>query len=315
MKSQDLQRYLEGVLDIECNIYVQSRTIQQLTSQYYSLANRKTLHEPQMGKPEASILACMFFTGIVCGIIVGLIALIHEWSTARGIIYYIASVIAAAFYAVGGFVVGGMVIGFFVWLVLYHHQKRQLQMQYIQEQEQYEADNARENRRIAQETVQKNALAKEVLDLQQCLKQSQKHLRQAYAFDIIAPDYRNIYAVSSMYGYLAKGRTHCLHFNELTGDPGAYNLFENEMRLDRIITNTEEIIQRIDQVQQYQQVLALGLQAASDRIDLLCASVNSQLNKVSASVAAVERCQSVIAYQTECATRELALLNWMHGIY
>ena len=108
-----------------------------------------------------------------------------------------------------------------------------------------------------------------------------------------------------------KGRTHCLQFNENTGDQGAYNIYESERRLDQIITNTEEILVRFDQVILYQQDLAIGLRDAMGKVDALCGNVNTQLKRIQGSVSNIERSQGVIAYNSECAARELEFMNWM----
>lgn len=315
MTTKDLQQYLAGVLSIELDIFVQTKTISELTHRYNSLARRKNLYPPQPGKPEISLIECMIVAGIICGIIVGIICLIYEWGNALNFFYYIAAVIVALFYAVGGLLAGGVVFGFLVWLILHTREKKKLDKKLQNDMDRYDAEVRRQNERVAREKAQQAVLAREIATLRNCLKTSKEHLAKVYAYGVLAPEYRNIYAVSSMHGYLMKGRTHCLQFNEQTGDQGAYNIYENECRLDRIITNTEEVLCRFDQVVRYQQDLAVGLQNASQRIDSLCSNVNTQLSRISSSVNGIERCQSVIAYNSECAARELAFLNWVNTVY
>ena len=312
MKDKDLQKYLAGVFAIELNVFVLNKTISHLTRQHNSLARHNKLNIPIRGEPKTSLFNCFIGAGIPSGIIVGLIGLITEWNRANNLIDYIASLIAAVIYAVEGLVVGGLVVGFIVFLILRAVENKRLDEEFKERVERYDAEVKRQNARIAREKAQQKSLVNEISSLKSRLAQAKDSLACAYSYDILAPEYRNIYAVSSIHGYLAKGRTHCLEFNEETGDQGAYNIFENERRLDRIITNTEDIIDRFDQVVQYQQELAVGLQEATRKVDSLCANVNTQLNKINGSVSNMEQCQNVIAYNTECAARELEFMNWMN---
>lgn len=311
MKEKELQTYLAGVFSIELNIYTLTRTIDELTKRHNSLARRNKLQVPVRRKPETSLFECVIVAGIASGVVVGLIALIIEWGRAQGFFYYIASVIAALIYAVGGMAVGGVVFGLIAWLIRRRREEARLEEDFQKWVRKYDAEVKKQNERIANEKTKQAVLAREIDALKASLSQSRKALAKAYAYNVLDADYRNIYAVSSFHGYLVKGRTHCLQFNEQTGDQGAYNIYEQERRLDRIITNTEEILVRLDYVMEYQQDLAVGLREASHKIESLCGNVNAQLRKVTGSVANIERCQNVIAYNSERAAKELEFMNWM----
>lgn len=312
MKDKDLQKYMAGVMAMELHIYTLNGAINELTRQHNNLGWRKNIAVPQKKKAETSFFDCFIFSGIACGILAGLIDLIYEWSHAQNLWYAIAGIIAALFYAVGGLFVGGIVIGLIAYAILRKKEQQKLDAEYESSIQKYDADVNRQNNRIANEQAKQNALAREINALKTRRTQAQNALRKAYSFNILAPEYRNVYAVSSIHGYLAKGRTHCLQFNEQTGDQGAYNLFENERRLDRVIMNTEEILERLDYVMQYQQDLATGLQDASQRINTLCGNVSTQLNRITGSVSNIAQNQSIIAYNTECARKELEFMNWMN---
>ena len=144
------------------------------------------------------------------------------------------------------------------------------------------------------------------------ISESQQRLNEIYGYNILFPDYRNICAVSSIYGYLQKGRTCSLAFNEQTGDQGAYNIYEYEMRMNLIITNTQEILNRLDEISVNQYELAEGLRKANSRIDLLCSSVNRHIKNTSQSLSEMQRCQSIIAYNTEQSQKQLEFINWLH---
>ena len=314
MTGENLLQYLAGTLSIELDLFVQKKAIEELTRHYNSLDARERIHVPQRGKPQISIINCMIVAGIVCGIVAGLIGLIHEWSHADGFFYYIAAIIAALIYATGGLLAGAVVFGSLIWLILRIRENKILEQKLQSDIAKYDIAVKEQNARIKLENAKKDALAKEIASLRTCYTQSRNYLDKVYSCDVIDPEYRNIYAVSSFYGYLKKGRTHGLQFDQKTGDQGAYNIYENERRLDLIITNTDEILRRLDQVIQNQHELAVGLENASRQVKSLCSNVTQQLNTISGSVEVIERCQSIIAYNSECNARNLAFLSWMHTI-
>lgn len=315
MKDTDLKKYLAGVLAIELHIYTLNGVIEELTRRHNSLGKHNKLNVPLKKKPSISFFDCFINSGLVSGFVVGLIALFIEVGKAQNILDAVAAIIAALINAVGGLVIGGIIFGPIAYVIRRHKEEQRLEAEFQSRIQKYDAEVKKENTRLANERAKRTALAREINTLKTRLSQAKNTLLDAYSYNILSPEYQNIYAVSSIHGYLAKGRTHCLQFNEQTGDQGAYNLYESERRLDRIITNTEEILERLDYVMQYQQDLAIGLNDASKRIESLCSNVNTQLKKISGSVANIAQNQSVIAYNTECAARELEFMNWMNILF
>lgn len=314
MTEGNLLQYLDGVLRIELDLYVQRNSIETLTKQYRSLGIRSNIRVPQRGKPQTSLVNCMLGAGIVCGIIAGIKYLIDGWSIATGFFYYIAAIIAALICAVIGGLAGAVVLGTLFWCILRMREKRSLEKKFQADIAEYDAAVSKQNARLTRDNAKKRALEKEIAALRTCYNQSKNYLDKAYSCNIIDPEYRNIYAVSSFYGYIKKGRTHGLQFNQNTGDQGAYNIYENERRLDMIITNTDEILRNLDTVIQNQHELAVGLRNASRQINTLCGNVTAQLANISDSVASIERCQSAIAYYSECTARNMEFLSWVHMI-
>lgn len=72
-------------------------------------------------------------------------------------------------------------------------------------------------------------------------------LKQLYDLNIIYPKYRNFVAVTTFYEYFESGRC-----NTLQGHEGAYNIYENEIRLNVIITKLDDIIERLDEIRSNQ---------------------------------------------------------------
>ena len=134
------------------------------------------------------------------------------------------------------------------------------------------------------------------------LADSRRKLREIYSYDILATKYRNIVAVASIYEYLKDGRTHSLDING--SDEGAYNKFEREIRLNKIITNTDIIIQKLDVVIENQQELASVMSSATKSIDKLVSSTD----KLNASV-------ELSNYRQEQISNELHYMNMMNSLH
>lgn len=96
------------------------------------------------------------------------------------------------------------------------------------------------------------------------LEQTKDSLAQLYARDIIYPKYRTLPALTSIYEYLITGRC-----EELTGPHGAYNLYEDEVRKDTVISQLNTVIENLEQIRQNQYMLyeqVKGIQRATQAI-------------------------------------------------
>lgn len=314
IQTEDLKKYLSGVLEMELNLYVQERTISNIEQKYESLAKYRNIRKPVAEKAKFTESTSKGF-GIaapICALLAAVIAVIMEYDgTFFGIV---GSVIMAAIYAALGAVIGGIPLGIIIGLFVHKSTANKYKSEYQGNIKNYNDNINKDNSRVKREKLQKAALKKELDVMYNCYYKTKNNLKTIYSYNILEPDYRNIYAVSSIYGYIKKGRTHSLTFNADIGDQGAYNIYEQERRLDIIITNTDEILRRLDEVVNNQYELANGLQEANLRINSLCNNVNNHINRISNSINTIERCQSVIAYNSERAANELAFMNWINYI-
>lgn len=73
------------------------------------------------------------------------------------------------------------------------------------------------------------------------IRNTEEALNSLYCAGIIFPKYRNLIAISSIYEYFESGRC-----NTLTGHEGAYNIYENEIRLNRIIVQLDIVIDKLE---------------------------------------------------------------------
>ena len=105
-----------------------------------------------------------------------------------------------------------------------------------------------------------------------CLKEEAEELRgqleqaisirsSLYALDIVFPKYRNLPAVATISEYLESGRC-----GTLEGADGAYNLYEAEIRADRVITQLDEIKDSLETVKKNQYMLYHSAKQIEDEV-------------------------------------------------
>ena len=93
-----------------------------------------------------------------------------------------------------------------------------------------------------------------------------------YSYNIVYPKYRNLVAISSFYEYLESGRC-----RSLEGSDGAYNIYENEIRLNHVITQLAEVINSLEQIKNNQFLIYSQLQSINTGLNSLNAKMNAAL--------------------------------------
>ncbi len=305
LTGESLKKYLHCLLETELNVYIQKELISNMTCTYNSLGKKRSIRKPKLENDDIPYLPIMVIVGIIGGIIVGLINSIPEAS--GGFWNFIGAILTFIVTAIVYFFITGIGIGGVISLIIFFINKSQRHAKYKDDMADYNDDLKKDENRVEREKKKACALLTEINAAKKRLSEAEANLKKMYSYNVLSYDYRNIYAVSSMYGYLEKGRTRCLGFDPLTGDQGAYNIYENECRLDLIITNTEEIIRKLDTVIDNQYYLANGLSRANNTISKLSSSVDQTIN----SLSNIERCQEVIAYNSAQSRKELEFLTWM----
>lgn len=94
-----------------------------------------------------------------------------------------------------------------------------------------------------------------VSTLQSTIAATQGILEKIYAADIIYPKYRNLVAVGMFCEYLMSGRC-----EKLEGHEGAYNIFENELRQNMIVSKLDDVTGRLDELKGNMHFLATSLE-------------------------------------------------------
>lgn len=121
----------------------------------------------------------------------------------------------------------------------------------------------------------KAMIDKEIADAELLLKETCSCRSQFYGYDIVFPKYRNAVALSTFYEYLSAGRC-----TQLEGADGAYNIYENEIRADRIIGQLTQVIERIDDIKDGQYMIYSELQSVNKNLDRLNKTMDTALDSI-----------------------------------
>lgn len=123
--------------------------------------------------------------------------------------------------------------------------------------------------RVYREMQQKKVLKAQMDEITQKYISAKKKLEQMYDCNIIYAKYRSLIPVTSFCEYLEAGRC-----KQLEGDNGAYNLYEQEVRQNIIISEMREFAAHLQSVQQKQYMLYQKISEANKRIEEMCETVD-----------------------------------------
>ncbi len=320
MNSEQTTKYLGDLLDVELSIYVQEKSIEKMKRSCNSLCRERNLRIPIREVATADYFGSAYAYGIAgfiiataIGTVVGTIAgvLGSEWWIFTIVFkFFISLILSAVKYGIVAAIIGGFV-GCLIEKSKANKKQKELDEEYESQLVGHIVDSDREKSRLADEAVKKKYLEKEIELMTEILKRSYNSRKMLYEQNLLHRDYHDLISVGTIYGYFVKGQTQSLSFDPKTGDQGAYNIYENQRRLDMIITNTEEILKKMDTIIQTQYELADGLVRAEKRIGVLCRGVNDFMQSANSKLDRIGECAELTAYNTERAARELEYQSWL----
>lgn len=154
------------------------------------------------------------------------------------------------------------------------------------------------------EKAKHHLLKDEIKTAEELLKKFYKAQSQMYSYGILFEKYRNFVAVSSFYEYIASGRCETLE-----GPNGAYNLFENEIRMNMVICQLNQVLESLEQIKQNQYMIYSAIQETNAQLTSLNYSMNKAVgalesikantNDIKSNMSKIAENIEVIAYNTE----------------
>ena len=145
----------------------------------------------------------------------------------------------------------------------------------------------------------------EIASLEEALKKNFQCRNELYSYNVIFEKYRNIVAVSSFYEYLMAGRC-----DSLEGVTGAYNIYENERRMDAIITKLDEIETKLDEIKANQFMIYNKLNSIESSLNSLNRTMGkavSSLESINTNTATMSKYLENISKNTDVIAHNTAV--------
>lgn len=310
LESRELGKFISNVKDLEVVCYKQRCYISYLNNLINQLSHPnlipaiKTQNKKKLGEIIADFIAgCLAYgllwggsaiIGVLAGLVVGVIlAIIIEIISGVEVLGTKRLLVAPAL---------GGIIGFVVRLIIDIKEsiqdKRRNETAKIQN-----AANAKQNMETLDRCrKQKILVIKELDKAKSKLSEMQKVLGSYYSTNVIYQKYRGLIPITMFCEYFASGRC-----STLTGHEGAYNIYENEVRLNMIITKLDDVLDRLDEIRGNQYMLAQSIQESNREISNLSASVNRQIGML----ANIEDSSAQSAYYNRITATCTAYSAWL----
>ena len=135
------------------------------------------------------------------------------------------------------------------------------------------------------------------------LAESQMLLFQFYAADKIYAKYRTLPALTSIYEYFITGRC-----TELTGPHGAYNMYEDEVRKDTVISQLNTVIENLEQIKQNQYMLYQQVQSINENTQRIA----YELRQIKGYTVQIAQLTALNAYYAALNERNTRITMYYH---
>lgn len=224
-------------------------------------------------------------------------------------------------------------------LHVYEHEYAQKTNEYENAYKEYKVKVEGENKRLVREEQEKAVLNTTLQQITVRKSKGAKALGKLYDMDVVYPKYRNLSMISSLYEYFASGRC-----STLEGHEGAYNILEQEIRLDHIVLQLDQVIVNLEKIRRNQYMLYEAMQSVNanvsrlygavltmndnikrgmeaiyerqgEQIDVLCQQgkiQDQQMAELNAQIAKLQKTSEVTNYINERNQRELHYMNRMN---
>lgn len=300
MDANDLKEYLKMVLDVEKDRYLQQQILQKLQSNAMALT-KPTCREIQ--EPEAETMGAIGYMGVILGAVLG------------GLLG------GAIGYFMNSTVVFALITGSIGLVIAYCVVQRQNKVEYEKELHNYQkaVQDEKDHLRIELERFDEvhSYVVREIRTVSNNIERTSHFLQSLYDADVIFPKYRNFVMVASLYEYFCSGRC-----STLEGRDGAYNLLEKEIRMERIISQLDQVICRLDLIRENQYMIYSAVQEINTRLaDLeisnkqllqIIHSANQNVSQMRTELDRLQKTSQLTAYYAERAQVELEYMNRMN---
>lgn len=306
----DLQNYFQLILDLERSAYVQKSTIENLEAEIEKLGKEGDFIPPEL----ETVKELDFFNFIVYLFIYFLVSTV----TLAFLLFF--SALAGISLEPRTYFVLWLIIGIVLSVYNYNKDNKKLKnkndtlrSQYYEDLKIYNQELQTDKEQVKKEIDRQMYINSEIKNIKKQQNEINTTLKILYAQNVVDVDYQNVVSIYYLYSYFRKGRCFSLSFDATTGDIGAYNIYENEKRLDKIIENTDTIIRQIDNIIENPE----GLNKMTDIINLLTKSVinmSYNMQNMQHTLVNISNNIEIMAYSEECKKKQNNCIDFLNSM-
>lgn len=293
MRAEDYRQYLREVCYYEKNIFLIDQSIQRLNDQMpdsgiSGYVSRPVGRTEESGSPAFVTLFSSVWTGFIPISIISLIIFLYSEILWAAVIAFFA-LHAAWFAIVSAIAASGR-----------RDRNRAVREANAREQADYEEAVRQGKERRELEELQRQSLLRDISTFEIDRSICAQALAQLYSCNILHPKYRNFVAVSSIYEYFDTGRC-----SALEGSGGAYDIYERESRLDKIISRLDQALDTLELIRQNQEMLYFAVRDAQGQAEALTSEtirqISSLADRTDAQINRLAENQRLLEYNTRIA--------------
>lgn len=303
MYNKKLIQYVKSIYKMESSLFMMDNLYEELSekAEEYRNYDGESIYDYE-SKPTFDDISG-YFVGVpvLAFAVLGLIFRIFAgWifttpSESIHVLFYLISIalnfIVDAFFCILIGAVIGLVIGIILFLLIYLFNVKQWKKSKLDTNKVNKSIIEQNQKDIAVFQNKAKLLDEQVEIIGEKYNETCDLLDSYYKLGIIHPKYRNFIAISSIYEYLTTGRC-----KQLQGHGEAYDTFEYETRLNRIITQLDDIIERLDEIRDTQYQLFNAVQNGFKQS-------NALLNDAIKGIDRLESSQKINNYYSEISAR------------
>lgn len=308
---ETITHYLEDLALLEGQLYTQNSIISSLERRIRPLGYANTYEKPKWypWKPDLGDFLLIPFVLIVGGCIPGTVVV---WFVA-GLLDLFLNVLfdlrihkatASLFETIGSSfnwyirtVIVLSIIGV-IWNI--YSEKKDRKEDYKKALQEYDTSVKNDKLRVQYELALRKELQNQMGKVISERNKTQETINAMYNVGVIHPKYRYMVAVASFFDYFDTGR--CFSF---TGPGGAYAVYEEDLRFQRIVTKLDIIISKLDELIQSQRKLAELMWDANNTLH----RIEQSNNRMMQSVSQIEANSELIEYNSRCAMQSSAVME------
>ena len=337
MNTTDLKKYLQIVIDMERELYMQKQLKAKLVQSLNALRVPQLIlkKEPTDNNKRIRInfediviqfVMGIFITGIVCLILYcGFFTLDMITSggmPTRELNDWLGSLQGIKFILI--LLTGGGLLSEILLIYYSLHTSQQKRALYQEELRRFKQNAIEEKHRIQQETEKYTLLSllykREIKKIEEQINRSQKCLQRIYDANIIHPKYREFTRVCSLYEYIDTGR--CWSLEKTATDEGAYNILEKELLANIIIAKLDYIVSNLDTIRNNQYELYISIKKSNGRLSEIVDAnnrivahlelISNQSSNLESNLDKIQENSELTRYFSERSHIELSYMNRMN---